>query len=61
MDEVKTAFNTGKSIICENRIIRKGAQFVTIKKSNGWRLEGENFVSLAYLRPFFSARCIVEE
>jgi len=60
MNEVKDAFNAGKSIMCENRIVRKGAQFITIKKANGWELEGENFVSPAYVRPFFTARCIVD-
>ncbi len=60
MNEVKAAFSEGKSVVCENRIIRKGAQFVTIRKTNGWELKGDNFVSPAYSRPFFTARCIVE-
>ena len=60
MSEVEAAFEKGKSIVCENRIIRKGAQFVTIKKSNGWELQNDNFVSPVYTRPFFAARCIVE-
>jgi len=60
LEDENKAFNEGKTILCENRIIRKGAQFVTIKKANGWDLEGENFVSPVYVRPFFTARCIVE-
>lgn len=60
MNKVKTAFEDGKNIVCENRIIRKGAQFVTINKSHGWELKDDNFVSPVYVRPFFSARCIVE-
>lgn len=60
MDEVAIAFHNGKTIVCESRMIRKGAQFVTIKKSNGWELQNNNFVSPVYSRPFFSARCIVE-
>jgi len=59
MKSVKTAFENGDPVICESRMIRKGAQSLIIKKSLGWRLEGENFVSDAYERKFFLARCIV--
>ena len=60
MTEVKIAFDKDESIICESRMVRKVAPYVLIKKSRGWALEGDNFVSAAYSRPFFSARCIVE-
>ena len=60
MLEVKEAFENGKTIICENRVQRKVAQIVNIKKSNDWTLEDNNFVSPNYSRPFFIARCIVE-
>ena len=60
--EVKQAFNSGKSVICESRMIRKMAQSITIKKGvAGWRIEGDNFVSPQYTRPFHLARCIVEK
>ncbi len=59
MEKVKKAFEEGKPIICESRLIRKGAQSIVLRKSNGWRLEGDYFVSDAYARPFFTARCIV--
>ncbi|WP_201353669.1 hypothetical protein [Hydrogenimonas urashimensis] len=58
MKEVKEAFEKGEPIICESRMVRKGAQSLILKKSSGWRLEGDNFVSDAYVRPFFAARCI---
>ncbi|WP_456452099.1 hypothetical protein [Hydrogenimonas sp.] len=61
MAEVKKAFEAGKTVLCENRVIRKGAQFLAVRKSLGWRLEGDNFVNDNYVRPFFAARCIVEE
>lgn len=61
MEEVKEAFRKGEPIICESRMVRKGAQSLILKKSLGWRLEGDYFVSDAYVRPFFSARCIVLE
>ena len=60
MAEVKIAFEKDLQIICESRMVRKVAPYVLIKKSRGWRLEGDNFVSPDYSRPFFSARCIVE-
>ncbi len=61
MNEVKEAFKRGEPIICENRVIRKGAQSIILKKSLGWRLEGDYFVSDNYVRPFFTARCVVYE
>lgn len=59
MSEVKEAFYRGEKIICESRMIRKGAQSVILSKNLGWRLDGDYFVSDAYSRPFFTARCIV--
>ena len=59
MSEVRDAFNRGEKIICESRIIRKGAQSIILSKKLGWRLDGDYFVSDAYNRPFFTARCIV--
>ncbi len=60
MENVKSAFAEGKTILCESRMQRKVAQTVTVQKSNDWHLEGDNFISPNYNRPFFSARCIVE-
>lgn len=60
MAEVKIAFEKDQTVICESRMVRKVAPYVLIKKSRGWELEGDNFVSPDYSRPFFSARCIVE-
>ncbi len=60
MAEVQRVFHDGGTILCESRMIRKGARFVTIRKANEWTLENDNFTSPHYVRPFFSARCIVE-
>jgi len=60
MAEVREAFESGKTIICESRMQRKVAQSVNIQKSNDWILENNNFVSPNYSRPFFIARCIVK-
>ena len=60
MAEVAIAFEKDLPIICESRMQRKVAQIVNIQKSKEWSLEGDNFVSPNYSRPFFSARCIVK-
>ena len=60
MEEVKQAFENGETIICESRMERKVAPSIIIKKAQGWRIEGDDFVSPEYTRPFFTARCIVE-
>ena len=60
MAEVKVAFENDKPIICESRMQRKVAQTVNIQKSKEWSLEGDNFISPNYVRPFFIARCIVK-
>jgi len=60
MEAVKTAFENGQTVICESRMQRKMAQMVYINKSNDWTLKNDNFVSPNYVRPFFSARCIVK-
>ena len=60
MAEVKAAFEKDLPIICESRMLRKVAQTVDVQKSKEWSLEGDNFVSPHYARPFFTARCIVK-
>ena len=60
MAAVKTAFENDHAVICESRMLRKAAQSVIIQKSNDWHMEGDNFVSPNYSRPFHSARCIVK-
>ena len=59
MAAVRDAFDADKPILCESRMLRKAAQSVVIQKSKGWRLEGDKFVSPAFVRPFHTSRCIV--
>jgi len=61
MEEVKTAFDQDRPIICESRMQRKMAQSVIVQRSKGWKLKDDNFVSPYYTRPFFAARCIVKQ
>ncbi len=60
MNEIKAAFNAGRTILCESRMLRKAAQSVSIQKSSGWSLENDLFSSPQYSRSFHSARCIVK-
>jgi hypothetical protein len=60
MNEVKEAFNQGKTVICESRLMRKMAQSIDINKNRDWKLEGDLFVSPHFSRPFHTARCIVK-
>ncbi len=58
--EVRRAFEAGKPVLCESRMLRKMAQSIEIRKGvAGWKIEGDNFVSPQYVRPFHLARCIV--
>jgi len=59
---VKSAFASGKPVLCESRMLRKMAQSIEIRKGTAahWRIEGDNFVSPEYTRPFHTARCIVK-
>jgi len=60
MNSVKEAFKNGGKILCENRIYTKGANFVTIRKEEEWKLKDDYFTSPNYMRKFFIARCFVE-
>ncbi len=61
MGDVKTAFYDNKTVICESRENRKGAQSILISKEKGWRLEEDVFFNDQYTRGFHSARCLVHD
>jgi len=60
MQNVKEAFYKGKTIICENRIYTKGANYIELKNNGNWKLENNNFKNRNFTRDFFIARCIVK-
>jgi len=61
IEKVREAFEAGKPVICESRELRKMAQSIEIRKGPAqWRIEGDNFVSPQFTRPFHLARCIVK-
>ncbi len=59
MQEVKKAFENGKEVICESRLLTKAAQSIIIRKKEGWRIEDDFFKSPNFERDFFLARCII--
>ena len=61
MKAVREAFEAGKPVLCESRMLRKMAQSIEIRKGvAGWEIREDYFVSPNYTRPFHSARCIVK-
>ncbi len=61
MQTVKTAFEEGKIIICENKKNKSMGRTVVVQKGkNEWVIEGDLFVSKLYSRGFHTARCVVD-
>jgi len=60
MQSVRDAFKSGKTIVCENRIYTKGANFIELKDNGDWILEDNHFKNKNFMRDFFIARCIVK-
>ena len=58
MDGVKSIFNEGEIIICENKMRKTISRSVLISKELEWRLEGDYFVSDNHVRDFHTARCV---
>jgi len=58
MEGVKEIFNTGETIICENKMRRTISRSVLLSKKLGWRLEGDKFKNDDYERDFHTSRCI---
>lgn len=59
MNKVKTAFNDGKIIICENKMFRNISRSQEISKNEGWDLKDNILLSPKYSRTFHTARCVV--
>jgi hypothetical protein len=58
MNGVAEIFNSGKTVICENKMRRTISQSVLISKELGWRLEGDYFKNPDFERDFHTARCV---
>jgi hypothetical protein len=58
MAGVKDIFNSGETVICENKMRRTISRSVLLSKKLGWRLEGDKFKNDDYERDFHTSRCI---
>lgn len=58
IEKVKTAFDAGEDVICENRGNRNAARTLIINKKRGWVLNEGIFTSKEFERGFHSARCV---
>lgn len=58
MEGVKEIFNTGETVICENKMRRTISRSVLLSKELGWRLDGDKFKNDDYERDFHTSRCI---
>ncbi|MFK5881305.1 MAG: hypothetical protein QM482_03740 [Sulfurospirillum sp.] len=59
MHMISNEFNSGKTILCENRGTLKGNQSVIISKKASWTLKDGIFTNPDFYRGFHSARCAV--
>lgn len=58
MQGVEEMFNSGKEIICENKMKRTVARSVILSKELGWIVEDHLFKNSDYERDFHTSRCI---
>ena len=58
MEQVKSLFAEGKTVICENKMRREIMPSVLINKKFGWSLKGDLFTNPEYERDFHTARCV---
>ncbi len=59
MGMIAQKFNSGATILCENRERLKGNQAVIINKKAGWTLDNGVFINPDFYREFHSARCAI--
>ena len=58
MDGVEKIFNSGETVICENKMRRTVSRSVLLSKELGWRLEDHLFKHHDYERDFHTSRCV---
>ncbi|MDQ1268021.1 MAG: hypothetical protein QG560_664 [Campylobacterota bacterium] len=58
MQNVEEMFNSGKEIICENKMKRTVSRSVILSKALGWSVEDHLFKNSDYERDFHTSRCI---
>ncbi len=58
MEGVKELFNSGETIICENKMRRTISRSVLLSQDLGWTIVGDEFTNPDYERNFHTSRCI---
>ncbi|OHE12040.1 MAG: hypothetical protein A2525_01960 [Sulfurimonas sp. RIFOXYD12_FULL_36_11] len=58
MDGVENIFNSGETVICENKMRRTVSRSVLLSKELGWKLEDHLFKHHDYERDFHTSRCV---
>lgn len=58
MNGVEEIFNSGETIICENKMRRTISRSVLLSKELGWKLEDHLFKHDDYERDFHTSRCV---
>ena len=58
MDGVEKIFNSGETVICENKMRRTVSRSVLLSQELGWKLEDHMFKHHDYERDFHSSRCV---
>ena len=58
MDGVEKIFNSGETVICENKMRRTVSRSVLLSQELAWKLEDHMFKHHDYERDFHSSRCV---
>src|SRR3989339_1199221 len=58
MDGVEKIFNSGETVICENKMRRTVSRSVLLSQELGWKLEDHIFKHHDYERDFHTSRCV---
>ena len=58
MTNVEAIYNSGETVICENKMQRTISQSVLIRPDMGWKIENHLFKNPDYERDFHTSRCV---
>ncbi|MEK6659192.1 MAG: hypothetical protein AABY36_05875 [Campylobacterota bacterium] len=58
MNGIEEIFNSGETIICENKMRRTISRSVLLSKELGWKLDDHLFKHDDYERDFHTSRCV---
>lgn len=58
MHNIEEIFNSGETVICENKMRRTISRSVLLSKELGWKMQDHLFKHADYERDFHSSRCV---